>query len=77
MVDLQAAINCYLKERNGDPKPFVWTKPLTPSSAGSTDCLHLPFESVHQHGPDLLRLSGHLRHKLAMFLGWTFGEEMA
>lgn len=27
IVDLQAAINRYLKEHNADPKPFVWTKP--------------------------------------------------
>ena len=27
VVDLQAAINRYLKEHNDDPKPFVWTKP--------------------------------------------------
>jgi len=27
VVDLQAAINRYLKEHNTDPKPFVWTKP--------------------------------------------------
>jgi transposase len=27
IVDLQAAINRYLKEHNDDPKPFVWTKP--------------------------------------------------
>jgi len=27
VVDLQAAINRYLKEHNADPKPFVWTRP--------------------------------------------------
>lgn len=27
VVDLQAAINRYLKEHNQAPKPFVWTKP--------------------------------------------------
>jgi transposase len=27
IVDLQAAINRYLKEHNEEPKPFVWTKP--------------------------------------------------
>ena len=27
VVDLQAAINRYLKEHNANPKPFVWTKP--------------------------------------------------
>jgi transposase len=27
VADLQAAIARYLKERNDDPKPFVWTKP--------------------------------------------------
>jgi len=27
VVDLQTAINRYLKEHNSDPKPFVWTKP--------------------------------------------------
>ena len=27
IVDLQAAINRYLKDHNDDPKPFVWTKP--------------------------------------------------
>ena len=26
IVDLQAAINRYLKDHNDDPKPFVWTK---------------------------------------------------
>lgn len=26
IVDLQAAINRYLKEHNADPKPFAWTK---------------------------------------------------
>jgi transposase len=30
IVDLQAAINRYLDEHNGDPKPFVWT--ATPAS---------------------------------------------
>ena len=27
IVDLQAAINRYLRQHNDDPKPFVWTKP--------------------------------------------------
>ena len=27
IVDLQAAINRYLKQHNDGPKPFVWTKP--------------------------------------------------
>jgi hypothetical protein len=27
IVDLQAAINRYLDEHKGNPKPFVWTKP--------------------------------------------------
>jgi transposase len=27
IVDLQAAINRYIAEHNGDPKPFIWTKP--------------------------------------------------
>ena len=27
IVDLQAAINRYIEEHNGDPKPFRWTKP--------------------------------------------------
>jgi transposase len=27
IVDLQAAINRYLKQHNENPKPFVWTKP--------------------------------------------------
>jgi transposase len=27
VVDLQAAINRYIREHNDDPKPFVWTKP--------------------------------------------------
>jgi hypothetical protein len=27
IVDLQAAINCYIAEHNDTPKPFVWTKP--------------------------------------------------
>jgi transposase len=26
VVDLQAAINCYIAEHNLDPKPFTWTK---------------------------------------------------
>ena len=26
IVDLQAAINRYIKEHNDDPKPFQWTK---------------------------------------------------
>jgi hypothetical protein len=26
VVDLQAAINRYLKDHNDDPKPFGWTK---------------------------------------------------
>lgn len=26
IVDLQAAINRYLREHNANPKPFVWTK---------------------------------------------------
>jgi transposase len=29
VVDLQAAINRYLKEHNQEPKPFVWTKPAS------------------------------------------------
>jgi transposase len=27
ITDLQAAINRYIEEHNGDPKPFIWTKP--------------------------------------------------
>ena len=27
VVDLQAAINRYIREHNDDPKPFTWTKP--------------------------------------------------
>jgi transposase len=27
IVDLQAAINRYLKQHNDNPKPFIWTKP--------------------------------------------------
>jgi hypothetical protein len=27
IVDLQAAINRYIREHNDNPKPFVWTKP--------------------------------------------------
>ena len=27
IVDLQTAINAYIREHNDDPKPFVWTKP--------------------------------------------------
>jgi hypothetical protein len=27
IVDLQAAINRYIREHNDDPKPFIWTKP--------------------------------------------------
>lgn len=27
IVDLQAAINRYIRDHNGDPKPFRWTKP--------------------------------------------------
>ena len=26
IIDLQAAINRYMAERNADPKPFTWTK---------------------------------------------------
>lgn len=26
VADLQAAINRFLRQRNRDPKPFVWTK---------------------------------------------------
>ena len=26
IADLQAAINRYINEHNGDPKPFIWTK---------------------------------------------------
>ena len=29
IVDLQAAINRYIRERNDDPNPFVWTKPAS------------------------------------------------
>ena len=29
VVDLQAAINRYLKEHNQEPKPFMWTKPAS------------------------------------------------
>jgi hypothetical protein len=25
IIDLQAAINCFLVERNDEPKPFIWT----------------------------------------------------
>jgi transposase len=32
VVDLQTAINRYLDEHNANPKPFVWTSPLTRSS---------------------------------------------
>ncbi len=27
VVDLQAAIKCYIDQHNDDPKPFSWTKP--------------------------------------------------
>ena len=32
IVELQAAINRFIAEANGTPKPFVWTKSPTPSS---------------------------------------------
>ena len=32
IVELQTAINSFIAEANGKPKPFVWTNPLTPSS---------------------------------------------
>lgn len=43
IVDLQAAINRYLKEHNDDPKPFVWTKP---ADAILTKLNRLPVPSV-------------------------------
>jgi hypothetical protein len=33
MVDLKAAINCYVDEHNGDPKVFIWTKTARRSQA--------------------------------------------
>jgi DDE superfamily endonuclease len=39
IVSLQAAINCYLDERNAQPKPFIWTRPPPPSSPSLQDCL--------------------------------------
>ena len=33
LVDLQAAINCYLADHNANPKPFTWT--ATPTSIGT------------------------------------------
>ena len=47
VADLQAAINRYIAEHNDDPKPFVWTNPLKPSSQKQNKCLYLPFESLH------------------------------
>jgi transposase len=29
IVDLQAAINRYITEHNDDPKPFIWTQPVS------------------------------------------------
>lgn len=43
IVDLQAAINRYLKEHNDDPKPFVWTKPAKDILA-KLDRLNVPSE---------------------------------
>jgi hypothetical protein len=39
IFSLQAAINCYLDERNAQPKPFIWTRPPPPSSPSLQDCL--------------------------------------
>jgi putative transposase len=43
IVDLQAAINRYIKEHNQDPRPFVWTKPARDILAKTH---HLPAPSV-------------------------------
>jgi hypothetical protein len=46
IVDLQAAINRFLKETNDDPKPFVWTadpdKIIAAVKRGyqTLDCIH-------------------------------------
>ena len=47
IVDLQAAINRYLKQHNDDPKPFIWTKPVDAILATLSRFLYLPFKSVH------------------------------
>ena len=43
VVELQAAINRYLKDHNADPKPFRWTK----SADTILEKLNHPNESVH------------------------------
>ena len=43
ILDLQAAINRYIREHNNDPKPFVWTKPAE-SILAKINRLHVPSE---------------------------------
>ena len=47
VVDLQAAINRYLKEHNAIPSRSSGPSPPQKSSTSSPDCPHLPSESVH------------------------------
>ncbi len=47
IVDLQAAINCYIQEHNDDPKPSNGPNPPIPPSPRSTAYLYRPNESVH------------------------------
>jgi transposase len=46
IADLQAAINRYIDEHNGQPKPFVWTKSAD-SILDNLKPLYLSSESVH------------------------------
>jgi hypothetical protein len=47
IVSLQAAINCYLDERNAQPCPSSEPRPPPPSSPSLQDCLWRPNESEH------------------------------
>jgi hypothetical protein len=52
LVELQAAINCYLAEANKNPSPFVWTaepdgiieKVRRGYQASRSDHSHVPFQ---------------------------------
>ena len=48
IVDLQAAINRYLDERNAEPKLFVWTASAA-SILANLDRLAVPSECESEH----------------------------
>jgi hypothetical protein len=46
VVDLQAAINCFVKEHNHEPKPFIW-KADPDEIIAAVKRGHQTLESIH------------------------------